>query len=270
MKIVIICYIKSILPIIFITFYCLTFTNKNISTKENILSFKTFSQFYEDLILFCIFHDVKKGFYIDIGANDPDIISVTKAFYLRGWNGINIEPLPKEFNSLIKKRPRDINLQIGAGMKKGNSTLYIYKGKSTMIRKFAVVLNDTINIQIDTMSNVCKNYIPNKLDIQFCKIDVEGEEKNVLLGYDFKNYRPNIFLIESTYPGTYKPSYPLWEYILLENDYSFIYEYNINRFYIDNKKPELKNKFTFVNNYIKLYNENKIKKKKNIKFVKNL
>ena len=33
------------------------------------------------------------GFYIDIGAFDPICISVTKAFSMRGWKGINVKPL---------------------------------------------------------------------------------------------------------------------------------------------------------------------------------
>ena len=44
------------------------------------------------------------------GANDPNIISVTKAFYLRGWNGINIKPQGKEFDELEGIRVKDINL----------------------------------------------------------------------------------------------------------------------------------------------------------------
>ena len=32
-------------------------------------------------------HDVKEGFYIDVGANDPWEISVTKAFYDIGRHG---------------------------------------------------------------------------------------------------------------------------------------------------------------------------------------
>ena len=39
------------------------------------------------LILFTIFYDIKNGFYIDIGANDPNSYSDTKAFYLRGGMG---------------------------------------------------------------------------------------------------------------------------------------------------------------------------------------
>lgn len=35
--------------------------------------------------------NISKGFYIDIGTNDPYFFSVTKAFYKIGWSGINIE-----------------------------------------------------------------------------------------------------------------------------------------------------------------------------------
>ena len=104
------------------------------SLVDEIPNFKSYSQFFEDLILFCAFYDIENGFYIDIGANDPNDLSVTKAFYLRGWNGINIEPLPDKYDRLIKERPRDINLKIGVGKSKGNSTLYISGTGSTMKR----------------------------------------------------------------------------------------------------------------------------------------
>ena len=35
------------------------------------------------------------------------------------------------------------------------------------------------------MSSVCEKYVPKGKIIQFCKIDVEGGERDVLLGYDF-------------------------------------------------------------------------------------
>jgi hypothetical protein len=58
--------------------------DKNLNFNEEISNFISYSEFFEDLILFCIFYDVKNGFYIDIGANHPDFVTVTKAFYLRG------------------------------------------------------------------------------------------------------------------------------------------------------------------------------------------
>ena len=131
-------------------------------------------------------------------------------------------------------RPKDINLNIGVGKEKGNSILYVMGVMSTIQKQFSNNQNRTINIKIDTMSNICKEYIKSDIDIHFCKIDVEGAEKNVLLGYDFNRYRPKIFMVESTLPGTLIPCYSEWEYILLKNNYSFIYQYKINRFYIDN------------------------------------
>ena len=88
-------------------------------------NFVSYSQDFEDFILFYLFYDKERGFYIDVGANDPNFISVTKAFYERGWYGINIEPLPFKYELLQKFRQRDINIQIGVGKKKGNATLEI-------------------------------------------------------------------------------------------------------------------------------------------------
>ena len=70
-------------------------------------------------------------------------------------------------------------------------------------------------------------------------------------------------MIESTAPLTTRPTYSSWEYILLNNGYSFIYQYSINRFYIDNNHPELKNRFINLDYYIELYKKEKSKKSKN-------
>ena len=51
----------------------------------------TYAQNREDLYLYALLGD-GPGFYVDVGANHPTFHSVTKFFYDRGWNGINIEP----------------------------------------------------------------------------------------------------------------------------------------------------------------------------------
>jgi len=224
---------------------------------KKLSNFISYSQFFEDLILFSIFYDVENGFYIDIGANDPNIISVTKSFYIRGWYGINIEPLPDKFQDLVKYRKRDINIQMGAGKMKENGTLYILGSGSTLQKKKNI---KSISINIDTMSNICRKYVPKNEIIQFCKIDVEGGEKNALLGYDFENYRPKVFCIESTKPGTSIPCHNLWEDILLKNDYSFAYQYRINRYYIDNRIKGLRERFFQVEKIVEEYKKSKIRK----------
>lgn len=104
------------------------------------------------------------------------------------------------------------------------------------------------------MKNICKAYVPKGVVINFCKIDVEGAEKYVLLGYDFVNYRPNVFCIESLFNKVKNTSeYKEWEEILLKNDYEFAYQYGRNRFYYDKRISKMKNKFTKLTYYIKKY-----------------
>lgn len=56
------------------------------------MSFVSYAQNFEDVMLNRCFGKQKTGFYIDIGAAWPQVDSVTHAFYLKGWRGINVEP----------------------------------------------------------------------------------------------------------------------------------------------------------------------------------
>lgn len=53
----------------------------------------SYSQNFEDIILWRALKNIENGFYIDVGANDPVVHSVTKLFYENGWRGINCEPV---------------------------------------------------------------------------------------------------------------------------------------------------------------------------------
>ena len=232
---------------------------KEKETTLNLLlsNFVSYAPDFEDFILFFLFHDIQKGFYIDIGANDPNEFSVTKAFYDRGWNGINIEPLYDKYNLLLKYRARDVNLNLGAGQKKANASIYrkSYNGYQSYIMYEKIFNNTNIfNISVETMANICHKYVPKEREIQFCKIDVEGGEKNVLLGFDFENFRPKVICIESLINKTLNiPAHKEWENILILNDYQFAYMFHRNRFYFDSRISGLKNKFKNLDYYVKLY-----------------
>ena len=230
--------------------------NNNITVFPESIIFISYAQFLEDLILLCFFYDIKNGFYIDVGANSPNEYSVTKYFYYQGWNGINIEPLEKEYDSLVKERPRDINLNILAGNETGNKTFYMHETLSTYKKNLSKPNYIPKNVEIDTMTNICRKYIPKDKKIDFCKIDVEGAEKDVLLGYDFENYRPKVLCIESISVLDKSPIQSTFEYILFKNDYSFAYEYKSNRFYVDNKIEGLKERINLIDGTIKLYKSN--------------
>lgn len=196
----------------------------------------SFAQDKEDLILAEILKDVKKGFYIDVGANDPELFSVTKLFYDMGWKGINIEPLPDMYYKLCCARSRDITLNMASGDKLDVLELNIAGMGSSFIEGYAESYRKVL-VPVWPLREVLKKIQPE--EIHFLKVDVEGFEKNVLLGMDW-SYRPWVICMESTIPGTLEPCYQNWEYLLTERGYVLYCEHGINRFYVDKRNhPEL-------------------------------
>jgi hypothetical protein len=59
----------------------------------------------------------KTGTYIDIGAGNPVIFSNTYSFYKRKWQGITVDPLPRNnlLHRLIRPRDRHIKGIVGTG-----------------------------------------------------------------------------------------------------------------------------------------------------------
>lgn len=79
--------------------YAIKVAIQNLFTSFSRNFLGSYSQHGEDIIFVFLLKGLKKGFYVDIGANDPEIISNTKYFYDRGWNVINIEPHPVLFEN---------------------------------------------------------------------------------------------------------------------------------------------------------------------------
>jgi FkbM family methyltransferase len=199
----------------------------------------SYAQNREDILLNRLFSECKSGFYVDVGACYPDIHSVTKMFYERGWHGINIEPIHSILELLAHDRQRDINLHVGLSNHEGDSTFYeclTEPGSSTFCEEQAEVLRrkgDQLlerSMPITTLARVCEQYAGRT--IEFLKIDVEGHEREVLEGADWRRYRPRVVLVEATRPYTNIPSHEHWEAILLAADYEFAFFDGLNRYYV--------------------------------------
>ena len=82
----------------------------------------SFSHDGEDLILIKYLSNLKNGNYIDIGSHQPVNGSNTFFFYLKGWKGICIDPLPnlKYKYSLIRRRDKFINAGLITSRKKND------------------------------------------------------------------------------------------------------------------------------------------------------
>ena len=166
--------------------------------------FISYAQNFEDVMLWRAFKTVSCGFYVDVGACDPTSDSLTKAFYARGWRGINIEPDRAFFEKLVSERPEDVNLRIAVSAAKGVATFYEIsrRGLSTL-RPELVGLHQAagyevrpVEIETDTLAAICEGHA--REPIHFLKIDVEGSERDVLAGMDFHRWRPWVVVVEAT------------------------------------------------------------------------
>lgn len=86
--------------------------------------FTSYACNHEDVLLWRVLRSVVAGTYVDIGAFDPELDSVTKAFYERGWRGLNLQPLPLRLARFCACRPQDINLGCTVGESLGILRFY--------------------------------------------------------------------------------------------------------------------------------------------------
>lgn len=192
---------------------------------------------------------VEGGFYIDVGAADPDTDSVTRAFYERGWHGVNVEPVGSYHERLEARRPLDTNLRAALASTPGRDTLHVVddSGLSTLdpalAQRHATAGWSThpVEVKVDTLANICDAHV--RGEIHFLKLDVEGGEKEVLQGADFTRWRPWIVAVEATEPNTQTPNHQGWEPLLTQADYDFVYFDGLNRFYVAREHASLKAAF---------------------------
>lgn len=219
------------------------------------MSFISYAQNYEDVILARAFRDVAEGMYIDVGAQDPRFDSVTKAFYDRGWRGVNIEPAKYWHARLVEDRPRDINLWLAAGASSGSIDLHETdeSGLSTTVAEFAQRHRDqghelhSRRVPMSTLDAIWAEHVV--AEVHFLKIDVEGAEADVLRGIDLAVRRPWVIVVEATEPNSRVSTHGQWESLLTGRGYRFVYEDGLNRFYLANEHADLSEAFRLPPNF---------------------
>ncbi len=212
--------------------------------------FISYAQNFEDVMLWRAFHDIENGTYIDIGAQDPLIDSVSLAFHERGWKGLHVEPSSRYAEELRRRRPGDVVLQVAVSDTStvipfyempgtGISTIDANIAAGHRARGFAV--NETVipSIPLSTVFDSCGFDT-----IHWLKLDVEGAEFSALSSWGSGARRPWVLVIESTLPLSQVDSSELWEPLLVARSYERVYFDGLNRYYVAAEHSELKAAFS--------------------------
>ena len=213
------------------------------------MSFVSYAQNFEDVMLWRALKHVESGFYIDIGAQDPIIDSVSRAFYEHGWRGVHVEPTQQYSDKLRLARPDETVLQLAIGIQAGALTFYEFEdtGLSTADPDIArrhqeagFCCNETL-VPVISLDALFEQI--GVQDIHWLKLDVEGLEKAVLESWKSSSARPWVLVIESTRPLTQEESHDEWEKLLLAKGYRYVYFDGLNRFYISRHHADLASAF---------------------------
>jgi len=171
-----------------------------IAEKLNISGTISHSYQGEDIMLWRYFmkNKVENGFFIDVGAFHPKFYNNTWLLRKKfGFRGINIEPIEKYWKLFKRYRKDDINLQCAIGRIEKEVELK-YVSNNPMLSgldetKVTKPFDKTIGVQQFNLWHIIHHHNVSKIDL--LDIDVEGNEMEVLQGYDF-GIRPRLILIE--------------------------------------------------------------------------
>lgn len=176
---------------------------------------KHYSQLGQDKFVDEFFGQKKNGVFIDIGAHDGK--SCSNSLFLeesRGWSGICIEPSPREFGILNESR-KSINLNMCVSNYDGESDFTYIEGYSNMLSGLSEDYNDShrnriqgevnhyggkvnsIKMPVFRLQTILDKY--NISNIDYCSIDTEGSEFNIIKSIDFDRTTIKVFSIENNY-----------------------------------------------------------------------
>ncbi|TQV61905.1 MAG: FkbM family methyltransferase [Halothiobacillaceae bacterium] len=205
----------------------------------------SYAQNFEDVILWRATGHIPHGFYIDIGAQDPIIDSVSMAFYEKGWRGLHIDPVEHYANLLSAQRDGEDVWQVAIGASRG--TLSFHEFHQTGLSTGSDVLAEEhqrhgrpyrqTTVDMITLDDVLDAI--EAQDIHWLKIDVEGMEADVMAGWKNSPMRPWVIVMECVQPGTRESMHETWEPSILEKGYQHVYSDGINRFYLSRQHQEL-------------------------------
>ncbi len=216
----------------------------------------SYAQNYEDVILWRALRVVAAGTYIDVGAHDPVVDSVSLAFYLAGWRGTHVEPTPLYAQRIREARPDEIVVEAAVSASPGPMRFFELSGLSTGRRDIAEHHARAGHLAREILVPTVRLGELLKLapgDIHWLKIDVEGMEADVLRSWDDVEVRPWVLVIEATYPNSQEPTQHLWIDEVLKRGYEQVFFDGLSCYFLHKDKRELAPHFAAPANVFDAY-----------------
>lgn len=213
------------------------------------MSLISYAQNFEDVILWRALNHVGRGFYVDVGAQDPIIDSVSLGFYEKGWRGVHVEPTSSYAEKLRAARSDEDVIQGAVGTSPDLINFWEFPNTGLSTGDPAIAAEhetrgfEGISYQVPSLrlSEILDRYADR--DIHWLKIDVEGMEPDVIASWVPSPVRPWVVVIESTRPTSTEATFIEWEPAVFALGYDFVYFDGLNRFYVSHAHPELKSSF---------------------------
>ena len=181
------------------------------------------------------FADQPPGFFVEVGANEPQERSQTWHLEQAGWTGVLIEPQPDLVELLCRERSARVFAVACSSPANAGQILPLHvAGPMSSLNRDRMSAGATpdrvISVPIRTLDDVLDEAgAPSPID--FLSIDVEGHEIEVLQGFDFARWRPRLILLEDHVGDLSRHRF------LRQARYRLVRRYELNGWYVPADLP---------------------------------
>lgn len=177
-----------------------------------------------------------KGYFVEVGANEPQLRSQTWHLEQAGWAGVLVEPQPDLADKLRGARRAKIFAVACSSAENAGRTLRLHvagplssldRGRMAPGAKPEIA----IEVPVRTLDSILEE-AGTLENFDFLSIDVEGHEIEVLRGLNIARWRPRLILLEDHVADLSRHRF------LNANGYRIIRRYDSNSWYVPNESEK--------------------------------
>lgn len=216
-------------------------TGPNVASDPHKISF---SQSGEDIIIEYLLglRNIITPTFLDVGGYHPVYANNTYKFFLKGARGVNIDANPAAIENFTKKRPQDVNLNVGVGSKEGTFAFFIMEEESLNtfseeemrnLISLGHQLKQKIDIPVVEIDKIFEEHF--KAGCDLFSLDAEGVDFAIIESFDFDQYAPKVICVETinyTPDGTGSKRDDLCNYIESKGYFEYA-NTNINSIFVN-------------------------------------